>query len=281
MDLQIIVASTLVLASLFIIERLIGIRWAAFTACLPLTSGPLVVATTMKFGVPVAQQFLVGCVIATGAASLTLYVFGRLRHKPITLSMLLALLVFLLIVAAQQQLNNLVEISAALAFGLILLTTVMIGSATPVQKTSPSRSSGGSVALPCLILIVCLATISFLPPRWSGVLASAPLVALSFLVGLRRSGNSPQTVFRAVASANQGLMVKLVLFCTAYALLETSIAWEAAYIFTLAITVGYFSIVKAIVNYFKQPYNPPLNKHPLATKLNTEYLSLQAAKSAV
>jgi hypothetical protein len=265
MNLQVILASIAVLACLFALQKLIGSRWAAFTACLPLTSGPLIVAATMEFGVDQAQQILVGCVIATGAASLTLYAFGRLRHKPVTLAMVMALSVFSLIVIAQQQFNNLAEISAALAFGLILLTTVMTGSAPRSPSTSSLQLSRGSVIIPCLFLMVCLACFSFLPPKWSGILASSPLIALSFLFGLRRSENSAQTVLCAIAGANQGLMTKLILFCTAYLLLEIQIRWEVAYILTLVFTIAYFLTSTAVTRFFNQLYSPPTQKHPLAT----------------
>lgn len=271
MNLQVVFASIAVLACLFALQKLIGSRWAAFTACMPLTSGPLIIAATMEFGVHQAQQILVGCVIATGAASLALYAFGRLRHKPIALAMLIALSVFSLIVIAQQQFNNLAEISAALAFGLILLTTIMTGSTPLSPSTSLLQTSRGSVAIPCLLLIVCLACFSLLPPKWSGVLASSPLIALSFLFGLRRSGNSAQTVLCAVAGANHGLMTKLVLFCTAYLLLEIQIRWEVAYLLALLFTIVYFLTSNAVTRYFNQIYSQPTEKHPLATNPNIKH----------
>jgi hypothetical protein len=238
-NLNIILSSVGVLVGLFAMQKLIGHRWAAFAACLPLTSGPLIVAATMKFGVPVAQQILVGCVIATGAASVAIYAFGRLRHQPVTLALTIALLVFSVVVFAQQKLSNIAELCAAIAIVLVFVTALISGSQPQAPARIITRSNRGNIAVPCLILAMCLASISFLPPQWSGVLAASPLIALSFLISLRRAGNSAETVSSAVVAANQGLITKLVLFCTADVLLETMQSWALAYVITIVITVTF------------------------------------------
>jgi hypothetical protein len=272
MNTNVIIASVLVLICLFALQKLIGSRWAAFTACMPITSGPLIIAATINFGVPVAQQILLGCIVATGAASLSLFVFGRLRNQSIAFALLIALVVFALIVYVQQHLNNLAEVSAALAFSLILLTMVISGRSVPVPNTSLVRLNRGSVLIPCLILTACLAAISILPPTWSGVLAASPLISLSFLIGLRRSGNSPQTILNAISASRHGLLTKLVLFCTAYLLLQTQLSWITAYLITVLVTIAYFLLTKIIAKYFNQPYYPSENKHPLATNQSSKLI---------
>jgi hypothetical protein len=261
MNWNLILISLIVLLMLLSAQRIIGDRWASFGSSLPLTSAPLVVAANLELGVQAAQAILLGCIAATAAASVTIYLFGRLAKQPLWVAFAIAVPVFVANVGLQRSIAASPEINVLFAFisivwagwsrGQVQAKLALSRSVTaPAQLVLPFESLASkkaTVVFPCLILFLSLASISFLPSTWSGILSAAPLISLCFLTSLRQKYQSPEVLLRAIGAANQGLLAKSILFSSAYFLIDTELSWITAYACALALAIVSTVLVESVI----------------------------------
>jgi hypothetical protein len=250
MNWNLIFISLFVLLALLFAQRLIGARWASFASCMPLTSAPLAVAASIEFGTESAQTIILGCISATGAAAIAIFSFAYLARRPLWLALATAMLSFAACVLAQNQADISAAIGICLAFVLVLATawsSRRLRSKTDLRagivKAAPS--SKNTVVLPSLILFICIASTSILPPTWSGILSASPLIGLCFLTSLRQKSYSSGALQKAASAANQGLLTKLIFFAFAYYLVNANLHWLASYLLAAAIALVCLVIIEA------------------------------------
>ena len=216
-------AGFLALGFVLFIQRNAGHRMAGLCVCLPLTSGPLTLALYLASGPEAARAAVAGSVEAIGGAAVSLTAFGLLRRWPLALSVPVTLATFASVVLAK-------DAMVGSPFQAVLVTSVLIALCAAVARASvrePAPSQRAKprdwridVLAPFFLLGLVLLVAPQLSARWSGMLASAPVLALSVLFSMRFGNASAGGVANVVQGTYDGLAAKLMFFVVLLALLD-------------------------------------------------------------
>jgi hypothetical protein len=219
------------LALVLAVKSRLGHRAAGLAASLPLTSGPLALAAWMASGPEIARAVIAGSIDAVGAAAVSVTAFSVLRRFPLWVSVPGAVLAFFIVVTLKS-VFTLSLLEAA------LLATVLVGACaafsryalieSELPKAKTKANSRASICAPFLLLAVAFICFPLLPPDWSGVLASAPTLALSVLISQRLANPDAHGVALIVQGGYEGMAVKVVFFVLFLAALDFEAhAWMA------------------------------------------------------
>jgi hypothetical protein len=219
------------LALVLAMKSRLGHRAAGLAASLPLTSGPLALAAWMASGPEIARAVIAGSIDAVGGAALSVTVFSVLRRFPLWVSVPGAALAFFVVVT-MKSVFTLSVVEAA------LLATVLVGACAAFSryalieserpKAKPIVNSRASVVTPFLLLAVAFVCFPLLPPDWSGVLSSSPLLALSVLISQRLAHPDAHGIAQMVQGGYEGMAVKVVFFVLFLAAIDFEAhAWMA------------------------------------------------------
>jgi hypothetical protein len=174
---------------------------------------------------------IAGGIDAIGAAAVSVTVFGVLRRSPIWVSAPSAVFAFLVVIALKSVLNLNVSEAALLATILVggcaaFSRYALIDGATP--KTKSNANSRAAVVAPFLLLTLAFVAFPLLPPDWSGVLSSAPILAISVLISQRLAHSDGHGVAHMVQGGYEGMALKVVFFVLFLAAIDFEAhAWMA------------------------------------------------------
>lgn len=216
-------AGFLALGFVLIIQRNAGHRMAGFCVCLPLTSGPLALALYLASGPEAARAAVAGSVEAIGGSCVALTVFGLLRRWPLALSAPVTLASFAAVVFAKDAIVS-SPIQAVLVTSILIVlcaavARVFLRESVHSQQAKP-RDWRMDYLAPFLMLGLVLLVAPLLSARWSGMLAGAPVLALSVLFPMRFGNASAFGVAKVVQGSYDGLAAKLMFFVVLLALFD-------------------------------------------------------------
>ncbi len=218
-----ICAGFLALGFVLTIQRNAGHRMAGLCVCLPLTSGPFVLTLYLASGPDAARAAVAGSIDAIGGAAVALTVFGLLRKWPLALSAPVTFASFAAVVFAKEAL-------VSSPFQSVLATSILVGLCAAVargtlrepaqsQKLKP-RDWRLDYLAPFVLLTLVFLIAPNLSARWSGIVASAPVLALSVLISMRFGNASARGVATVVQGSYDGLAAKLMFFVVLLALFD-------------------------------------------------------------
>ncbi len=204
------------LALVLWVQRRCGPRLAGLCMCLPLTSGPLALAVYVANGAEAARTVVSGSVDAIAGAALSLTALSAMRRWPVWVSAPATIALFVLVVAIK---NNF----ASTPLQAVIATAVVIGLCAAFAHRflregalcAPPRTPSGwrtTYLMPFAVLALAFALAPMLPLAWSGLLASAPTLALAMLIPMRIGNPQGHGIAHAVQGGYAGMAAKLSFF---------------------------------------------------------------------
>jgi hypothetical protein len=206
------------------IQRRCGPRMAGMCVCLPLTSGPLALSVYLASGAEAAQSVVAGSIDAIGGAAVALTAWSAMRRCPMWLSVPATALTFIAVVSVKN-LFVMTPMQAVMVAALLIGLCVAISqriSRESVSSAAPREqlNERNNYVLPFAMLALCFALSPIVPTGWSGLLASAPILAMAMLIPLRVGNPNGHGIAQAVQGGYAGMAAKLTFFVVVMAFLD-------------------------------------------------------------